>query len=101
MQWLRRRKCQGIIQTAASESATGVALHAVSEQHGHQTQQYIQVWDMRVKRSVQTFTGKYQVLAVAFSDAGDQVRCGSHCAAASSSAQLPCIYEFKVTSAHA
>ncbi|DBA75027.1 TPA: hypothetical protein ACH3X1_010366 [Trebouxia sp. C0004] len=31
---------------------------------------------MRVKRSVQTFTGKYQVLAVAFSDAGDQVYSG-------------------------
>jgi len=76
-------------------------LHAVPEQHGHQTQQCIQVWDMRVKRSVQTFTGKYQVLAVAFGDAGDQVCSGSHCCAASSSAQLPCICEFKVTSAHA
>lgn len=32
-----------------------------------------QVWDQRVKRSVQTFEGKYQVLAVAFGDAGDQV----------------------------
>ena len=32
-----------------------------------------QVWDMRVKRSVHTFTGKYQVLAVCFGDAGDQV----------------------------
>ena len=28
---------------------------------------------MRIKRSVRTFTGKYQVLAVAFGDAGDQV----------------------------
>lgn len=28
---------------------------------------------MRVKRSVSTFTERYQVLAVAFSDAGDQV----------------------------
>ncbi|DBA69004.1 hypothetical protein WJX79_000526 [Trebouxia sp. C0005] len=36
----------------------------------------VKVWDMRVKRSVQTFTGKYQVLAVAFSDAGDQVYSG-------------------------
>ncbi len=32
---------------------------------------------MRVKRSVQTFTGKYQVLAVAFGDAGDQVCFGN------------------------
>ena len=34
----------------------------------------LQVWDLRVKRSVQTFEGKYQVLAVAFAEAGDQVR---------------------------
>lgn len=32
-----------------------------------------QVWDMRVKRSVQTLPEKYQVCAVAFADAGDQV----------------------------
>ena len=32
-----------------------------------------QVWDLRVKRSVQTLPEKYQVCAVAFSDAGDQV----------------------------
>ena len=32
------------------------------------------MWDLRVKRSVQTFEGKYQVLAVAFAEAGDQVR---------------------------
>lgn len=60
--------------------------------------QCVQVWDMRVKRSIQTFTGKYQILAVAFSDAGDQVRLGSRCCAASSSAQPPGICEFKVTS---
>jgi Prp8 binding protein len=33
----------------------------------------LQVWDMRVKRSVQTLPEKYQVCAVAFADAGDQV----------------------------
>jgi hypothetical protein len=33
-----------------------------------------QVWDLRVKRSVQTLPEKYQVCAVAFSEAGDQVR---------------------------
>lgn len=33
---------------------------------------------MRVKRSVQTFSGKYQVLAVAFGDAGDQVCSGTN-----------------------
>lgn len=39
-----------------------------------------QVWDMRVKRSVQTFSGKYQVLAVCFGDAGDQVwHCFGYC----------------------
>ena len=32
----------------------------------------LQVWDMRVKRSVQTLPEKYQVCAVAFADAGDQ-----------------------------
>jgi Prp8 binding protein len=34
------------------------------------------VWDMRVKRSVQTLPEKYQVCAVAFADAGDQVYTG-------------------------
>jgi hypothetical protein len=33
-----------------------------------------QVWDFRSKRSVQTLSSKYPVLAVAFSEAGDQVR---------------------------
>ena len=33
----------------------------------------VQLWDLRVKRSVQTFSEKYQVLSVAFSEAGDQV----------------------------
>lgn len=32
-----------------------------------------QVWDMRVKRSVQTLPEKYQVCSAAFADAGDQV----------------------------
>lgn len=50
---------------------------------------------MRVKRSVQTFTGKYQVLAVAFSDAGDQVCFGSPFCAAFSSAQPPCVCELQ------
>lgn len=36
----------------------------------------VKVWDLRVKRSVQTFEGKYQVLAVAFAEAGDQVYAG-------------------------
>mmetsp|Transcript_15482 Transcript_15482/g.46734 ORF Transcript_15482/g.46734 Transcript_15482/m.46734 type:complete len:289 (+) Transcript_15482:358-1224(+) len=34
------------------------------------------VWDMRVKRSVQTLPETYQVCAVAFADAGDQVYTG-------------------------
>lgn len=34
------------------------------------------VWDLRVKRSVQTLPEKYQVCAVAFADAGDQVYTG-------------------------
>ena len=38
-----------------------------------QATQRRQVWDLRVKRSVQTLPEKYQVCAVAFSDAGDQV----------------------------
>ena len=33
----------------------------------------MQLWDLRVKRSVQTFSEKYQVLSVAFAEAGDQV----------------------------
>ena len=36
----------------------------------------MQLWDLRVKRSVQTFSEKYQVLSVAFSEAGDQVSPG-------------------------
>lgn len=35
-----------------------------------------QVWDLRSKRSVATFTEKYQVLAVAWSEAGDAVYTG-------------------------
>lgn len=31
------------------------------------------MWDMRVKRSVQTLPEKYQVCSAAFADAGDQV----------------------------
>lgn len=34
----------------------------------------LQVWDMRQKRSVKTFMEQYQVTAVAFAEAGDQVR---------------------------
>lgn len=33
----------------------------------------VQVWDLRAKRSVQTFSENYQVVAVAFAEAGDQV----------------------------
>lgn len=36
----------------------------------------VKLWDMRVKKSVQTMSDKYQVLAVAFADAGDQVYSG-------------------------
>jgi hypothetical protein len=32
-----------------------------------------QVWDLRAKRSVQTLNEEYQVTAVAFAEAGDQV----------------------------
>eukprot|EP00803_Ostreobium_quekettii_P009593 evm.model.scf_279.1 EVM.evm.TU.scf_279.1 scf_279:83-3694(+) len=34
------------------------------------------VWDLRVKRSIQTLQENYQITAVAFSDAGDQVYTG-------------------------
>ena len=33
----------------------------------------VQLWDLRSKRSIQTFTEQYQVVAVAFAEAGDQV----------------------------
>lgn len=33
----------------------------------------LQVWDLRVRRSIQTLTEDFQILAVAFGDAGDQV----------------------------
>lgn len=36
-------------------------------------QSRMQVWDMRTKRSVQTFKDKFPVCSVAFADAGDQV----------------------------
>lgn len=36
----------------------------------------MKVWDMRVKRSVQSVEDKYQMTSVAFSDAGDQVFTG-------------------------
>ena len=35
----------------------------------------LQVWDLRAKRSVHTLTEQYQVTAVAFAEAGDQVGC--------------------------
>eukprot|EP00951_Prasinocladus_malaysianus_P040542 scaffold467459_cov39-Prasinocladus_malaysianus.AAC.1 len=31
------------------------------------------LWDLRVKRAVRTFNENYQVLSVAFNDAGDQI----------------------------
>lgn len=34
------------------------------------------VWDLRSKRSVRTFTEKYQILAVEFAEAGDQIYTG-------------------------
>lgn len=34
---------------------------------------WLQVWDIRMKKSVHTMEDRYQVTAVAFSDAGDQV----------------------------
>mmetsp|Transcript_6200 Transcript_6200/g.13514 ORF Transcript_6200/g.13514 Transcript_6200/m.13514 type:complete len:357 (+) Transcript_6200:226-1296(+) len=36
----------------------------------------VKVWDMRVKRSILTFSDKFQVTSVAFADAGDQVYSG-------------------------
>lgn len=36
----------------------------------------VKVWDVRVKRSVQTFTERFPVTAVAFADAGDVVFAG-------------------------
>lgn len=36
----------------------------------------VKVWDMRIKRSIKTFHDKFQVTAVAFADAGDQVYSG-------------------------
>jgi hypothetical protein len=36
----------------------------------------LQVWDQRAKRSVITFSDKFQVTAVQFADAGDQVYSG-------------------------
>eukprot|EP00884_Botryococcus_braunii_P019166 jgi/Botrbrau1/5933/Bobra.0366s0107.1 len=33
----------------------------------------VKVWDLRVRRSVQTLSERFQILAVSFSDAGDQV----------------------------
>jgi phage-related protein len=35
-----------------------------------------QLWDLRVKRAVHTMSEEYQVLAVAFGEAGDQVYTG-------------------------
>ena len=35
-----------------------------------------QVWDLRAKRSVQTMSEDYQILSVAFSEAGDQIYTG-------------------------
>ena len=36
----------------------------------------LQVWDLRAKRSVQTMSEDYQILSVAFSEAGDQIYTG-------------------------
>ncbi len=37
---------------------------------------HMQLWDLRAKRSAQTMTEDYQILAVAFAEAGDQIYTG-------------------------
>ena len=36
----------------------------------------VQLWDLRAKRSVHTMSEEYQILAVAFGEAGDQIYTG-------------------------
>ena len=73
---LRRIELQPTGLTDAAISKLDDALRAhLSQLDNHSVEDVVmlQVWDLRSKRSVSTFTEQYQVTSVAFSDAGDQV----------------------------
>ena len=62
-------ECAHAAQAGWLFSADACEMIVASDMKAHA----LQLWDLRSKRSIKTFTEKYQILAVAFADAGDQV----------------------------